>query len=130
MSIAMIGWVMLIGFPSASFTDWTIWNIIVISLALAYLLLLFLPIKLNTGEKYPKGDFKNFQGIVNFFKNPKVVLVGWIHYLSFDLLVGMMIKNDALQQDIAHWQVVPCLLLTLFFGPLGVLAYFLLGLIV
>lgn len=125
MLIALIGWIVLIGFPTASFTDPFITLVIVLLLCGIYAYLLFVQ-KTPKGERYPKGNFKEFQGIVNFFKNPKVVLVGWVHFLAFDLMVGLYIKNDALANDFSFWWVIPSLILTILFGPLGLLSYFLL----
>ncbi len=125
MLIALIGWIALIGFPASNFTDSFIMQIIVLLLCGIYTYLLFVQ-KTPKGEWYPKGNFKDFQGIVNFFKNPKVVLVGWVHFLAFDLMVGLYIKNDALANDFSFWWGIPSLLLTILFGPLGLLSYFLL----
>jgi len=125
MFIALVGWIILIGFPKADFTDTFITLIIVLLLSCIYGYLLFFQ-KTPKGERYPRGNFKHFQGIVNFFKNPKVVLVGWVHLLAFDLMVGLFIKNDALANEFSFWWIIPSLILTILFGPLGLLSYFLL----
>jgi len=49
---------------------------------------------------------------------------GWIHYLAFDLMVGLFIVTDAARLGIAHWWLLPALFLTLMFGPAGLLLYF------
>jgi hypothetical protein len=46
-----------------------------------------------------------------------------IHYAAFDLLVGRWILNDSKKENIKHWFVAPCLVLTMMFGPLGFLSY-------
>jgi hypothetical protein len=46
--------------------------------------------------------------------------------LAFDLVVGAWESRDARQAGIAHWKVVPCLLLTFLLGPMGLLVYLLL----
>ena len=61
--------------------------------------------------------------MVSLFKSPRVVLAGWIHYLAFDLMVGLYIVIDASRLGIAHWWLIPALLLTLMFGPAGLLLY-------
>lgn len=125
MFIALLGWILLIGFPKADFTDPMVTKVIILLLCGIYAYLLFLQ-KTPKGERYPRGNFKHFQGIVNFFKNPKVVLVGWVHFLAFDLMVGLYIKEDAFANEFSFWWIIPSLLLTILFGPLGLLSYFLL----
>lgn len=53
-------------------------------------------------------------------------LVGWIHYLAFDLFVGAWITRDAMRRDFDRWALIPCLFFTLMFGPAGLLLYLLL----
>ncbi len=62
MFIALIGWMILIGFPTANFTDFFITLVIVSLLCSIYAYLLFFQ-KTPKGELYPKGNFKDFQGI-------------------------------------------------------------------
>jgi hypothetical protein len=64
--------------------------------------------------------------VAQLFYNPWFLLAGWIHYLAFDLFVGCWQVRHAQQQGIPHWMVVPCLILTFLFGPMGWLMYFVL----
>jgi hypothetical protein len=57
------------------------------------------------------------------FSNPWLLLAGWIHYLAFDLLVGSWEARDAHDRGVRHLLVVPCLILTFLFGPIGWLIY-------
>lgn len=126
-AIAMLGWVLLFFVPSWQYTDTTILSALAVSLALIYGYLIFIK-RDEDGIKYPKGNFSTLDGVVNLFKNPRAVLAGWIHYLAFDLLIGLMIKNEAQELAINHWYILPCLFLTLMFGPLGYLSFFILKL--
>ena len=126
--LALAGWLLLVIFHQKSWLDQTLIYGLIGLLALFYIYSLFV-LKNIKGERYPKGSFSNYQGVVNFFKNPRVVLAGWIHYLAFDLLAGIWIKNDALAHDITFWWIVPSLFLTLMFGPLGLLSYLILKLL-
>lgn len=125
--ICLIGWILLIGFPRWEHTDTVIVSMVVMLLCAIYVYALFIH-KNISGETYPRGNFSSLKGVVNLFKNPRAVLAGWIHYLAFDLMVGLYIKNDALAHDMSFWFVIPCLLLTLLFGPAGLLLYVLLKL--
>jgi len=75
-------------------------------------------------------DFSSFEFVVQMFKNPNAVFVGWTHYLVFDCLVGRMIVMDSVlcgASLVFHFlAIVPSLFLTLMFGPTGWLTYMLL----
>jgi uncharacterized membrane protein YhdT len=121
--LAISCWLFLIFFPKLSFTNNYVVLIIVALLCSLYGFLLFK--KNHDDTVYPKGSFSTLEGICNLFKNPKGVLIGWIHYLAFDLMVGLYIKGQAMEIGIPHWIQIPCFLLTLLFGPLGLLLFFL-----
>ena len=57
------------------------------------------------------------------FQNDYIVVGAWIHYLVFDLFIGAWESRDAVRKGIPHWQLVPCLVLTLFAGPIGLMLY-------
>ncbi len=58
-----------------------------------------------------------------FFTYKPAVVAGWIHYLVFDLFVGAWEVRDARRRGVNHLAVVPCLLLTLLLGPIGLMLY-------
>jgi uncharacterized membrane protein YhdT len=126
--LAISCWLFLILFPNVSFT----YNYVLLSsialLCFLYGFLLFFKANHDKTE-YPKGNFSSLEGVCNLFKNPKGVLIGWIHYLAFDLMVGLYIKTEATQLGIPHWLQIPCFILTLIFGPLGLLLFFLIKII-
>ncbi len=64
--------------------------------------------------------FSSLAGVIQAFSSPWVALAGWVHYLCFDLFVARWIMNDA--PDAGH-RLSPILLLTLLFGPAGLLCY-------
>ena len=57
------------------------------------------------------------------FADPWLLLAGWVHYLVFDLFLGAWEVRDAQRLRIPHLLVVPCLVLTFLFGPVGLLLY-------
>jgi hypothetical protein len=57
------------------------------------------------------------------FSVPHIVVAGWIHYLIFDLFVGAWETRDAQRRGIPHLLVIPCLIVTLMIGPVGLLLY-------
>ena len=62
-------------------------------------------------------------GVVQLFSSPALALVGWVHYLCFDLFVGAWMGRDAQRLGLPHLAVGPRLVATLFYGPAGLLAY-------
>ena len=101
-------------------------GIIVSLLSFIYSYLVFFGKRHDDPTLKIRGSFWSLKGVMGLFQSPRAVLAGWIHYLAFDLMIGLYILNDAAIHNIAHWMLIPCLLLTLLFGPAGLLAYFLL----
>lgn len=100
-------------------------------LALAYSLL-FVPI--ITGLIDPVGpdggtaDLTSLSGVMSFFDSKGGATVGWIHYLTLDLLTGLWVARNADRYGYARWLQVPILFFTLMAGPLGLMLYLLLRL--
>jgi hypothetical protein len=69
------------------------------------------------------GTFSTLPGVAELFANPWLLLAGWLHYLAFDLLIGAWEARDSVERGIPRWVLIPCLFLTLMFGPAGWLAY-------
>ncbi len=122
-ALAFVGWLFLIFFPSFSQLVELVVFIIVGLLGLVYGYLLFFK-KNNDTTIYPKGSFSSLEGVINLFKNPKGVLIGWVHYLAFDLMIGLYIKQEAMSIGMSHWLQIPFFLLTFILGPLGLLLFF------
>ena len=78
---------------------------------------------LATADPIEGGSFGSLDSLTLLFTSKQFVLVGWIHYLVFDLFVGAWEARDAARHGISRWVLVPCLLLTFLFGPSGLLLY-------
>jgi hypothetical protein len=70
-----------------------------------------------------EGSFTTLDGVASLFSNPWLLLAGWLHYLAFDLLIGTWEARDARERGVPQLVLVPCLFLTLMFGPGGWLLY-------
>jgi predicted membrane channel-forming protein YqfA (hemolysin III family) len=114
----MIAWLALILVPHVRGTLRLISMLWISLLALLYTVLILL-----YWGKTP-GGFTTLSEVAQLFKNPWFLLAGWVHYLAFDLFVGCWEVRDSQQQGIPHWMVIPCLILTFLFGPIGWLSYF------
>ncbi len=72
----------------------------------------------------PQGaSFFTLDGVVRIFTTPRTIAACWVHYLVFDLFVGSWEARDARRVGVPHLALVPCLGLTLLFGPVGLLSY-------
>ena len=83
---------------------------------------------LALGSIYAISDgvgFTSIAGVSALFDHPNGVIIGWSHYLVFDLFVGAWIGRDAMRRGLPHLAVAPCLIATFIFGPVGLLAYML-----
>lgn len=69
------------------------------------------------------GGMSSLAGVKALFTSDGVLLLGWVHYLCFDLVVGSWEVRDAQRHGVPHLLVVPCLGLTLMLGPVGFLSY-------
>lgn len=68
-------------------------------------------------------DFGSLASVMALFTEENAVLGGWVHYLAFDLIVGMYILDQNKTLRIKHWLIVPCLLCTFMLGPIGFLLF-------
>jgi hypothetical protein len=69
------------------------------------------------------GGFGTLAQVHALFTNDWLLLAGWVHYLAFDLFVGSWKVRDAQKHGISHLFVIPGLVLTFMFGPIGFLLY-------
>jgi hypothetical protein len=62
-------------------------------------------------------------GIRSLFMSDGGIVLGWTHYLAFDLFVGLWISRDADAKGFSRWVQLPVLLLTFLAGPIGLLVW-------
>ena len=117
-------WVLLIVAPDASLTRRYVHSgLIPLLMAAAYAALLFTGMVL--GQSAEGAGMGSLAGVMALLSHPVGALTGWAHFLAFDLFVGAWIARDARALGMGHAGTVPCLLLTLVFGPLGLAAHLL-----
>ena len=120
-------WALLIFLPRAGITQKLVHSMLYpVGLGLFYLGCMVISMAFGvTGHVAFEGpvDFTTLEGVRNIFGNDMGVLVGWAHFLVFDLFVGAWEARDADRRGIAHWLLIPCLLLTFMLGPVGLLLY-------
>ena len=120
--VAMLGWALLVLAPRWRGTRWLVHRgVLPLALAATYGLLIATH---YLGAHGQQGGFASLAQVAALFQDPWALLAGWVHYLCFDLFTGAWEARDAQRRNLPHWLLVPCLLLTFLFGPLGLLLYF------
>ena len=71
------------------------------------------------------AGFSTFEGVIKIFSNLWLIDAAWAHIVGIDLVIGMLIKNDATKHGMPYGLVVILLLVTIVFTPLGLLLYLL-----
>ena len=117
-SAALASWLLLVVLPGKRWVNRTLAGVVVpAAFGVVYATIM--------AVHFPQSDggFSSLPDVAMLFSNPWLLLAGWIHYLAFDLLAGSWESRDARKRGISHLLVVPCLILTFLFGPVGWLVY-------
>ena len=117
-AIAALSWLLLAGLPGRRWVaDVVTGKAVPVLFAVLYVAIVL------TKFAGAEGSFSTLDGVATLFANPWLLLAGWLHYLAFDLLIGTWEARDARERGVSQLVLVPCLFLTLMFGPAGWLAY-------
>jgi hypothetical protein len=70
-------------------------------------------------------DFTDYsiEGLRALFMSGGGIVLGWTHYLAFDLFVGLWIARDADSKGFSRLAQLPVLFVTLMVGPIGLLIW-------
>ena len=73
----------------------------------------------------PPADILNYTlpGLRALFMSDGGIVLGWTHYLAFDLFVGQWIARDADNKGVHRLVQLPVLFITLMAGPIGLLLW-------
>ncbi|MEM8696379.1 MAG: ABA4-like family protein [Pseudomonadota bacterium] len=86
--------------------------------ALFIMLMFFTP---AAGAEGP--DFTTIEGVRTVFATDAGLTLGWVHYLAFDLFVGLWVAKTADAIGLSRIAQAPILLATFLFGPFGLLIF-------
>lgn len=127
---ALLGWVILAFAPKRAHVVPLVFFAGVVLLACLYagLIIPLMAGVISDGGPIgrPPADFTTLAGVMALFDSPGGATIGWIHYLAFDLFVGIWIARNADAHKISRWLQAPILFFTLMAGPIGLLLYLLL----
>ncbi|CAN5181913.1 ABA4-like family protein [soil metagenome] len=114
-------WLLMFVAPGSIVTRYVVYSYLYpMLLGIVYVVLLVLTLQTSS------GDFGSLAGVKELFSSEWAVVLGWVHYLVFDMFVGSWELQDSRKNGISHWLVLPCLFFTLMLGPVGLLMYLLL----
>jgi len=116
-AIVIPAWLALIFFPGKAWRNTAIYTFCIL-MALIYVWYV-----LGSLSSFDPSAFGSLAGVKDLFTNDEAVLAGWVHYLTFDLLIGNWVVNQSRKFDIKHLLVVLCLFGCFMFGPLGFLLF-------
>jgi hypothetical protein len=118
-SVAALCWLPLVFAPRSAFTArYTSTPLAPLAFAVVYAVLVGV-MWLTPGD----GGMDSLASLRQGFARDPVLLLAWVHYLSFDMMVGFWEVRDSRRLGLSPWLVAPCLVGTFLLGPLGLLAY-------
>ncbi|MBU2607620.1 MAG: DUF4281 domain-containing protein [Alphaproteobacteria bacterium] len=118
----MPAWLLLAILPRAPITQALVHSgLYPLVLGVFYIVVMVMTLFFGMGAE--GGGFSSAAGVSQLFSHPLGILVGWSHYLVFDLFVGAWQARDAQRRGVPHLALVPCLFFTLMLGPVGLLLY-------
>ncbi len=74
--------------------------------------------------KIEGGGFNTLQEVKNLMAADAGAFAGWVHYLAFDLFVGLWVAENADRLKLHRIFQIPILFATFMFGPLGLLMFY------
>lgn len=117
--IALPMWILMILLPKWKVTKFLM-DFKIIPVLLAVIYAVYIIQALMAGGMM---DFGSLDSVMALFTDETAVLAGWVHYLAFDLLVGMWILEQNRKVGIHQALIAVCLLGTFMFGPIGFLLF-------
>jgi hypothetical protein len=123
-------WALLVILPRWRFTQLLVHSI-ALPLALALLYAYLVSANALFGAGLPSdARLEALPETLRHLFAPETAVAAFVHLMLFDLFVGAWQVRDAARRRMPHLLVVPCLGLTLLSGPLGLLLYLALRLVV
>lgn len=128
-ALAIAGWLALAVLPRGPTVMSFVLYAGVAMLCLTYAVLFVLlfgnvvdPIRMAGAPPSNPLDY-SVDGLQSLFMSKGGVVIGWTHYLAFDLFVGLWIAKDADNKGFSRLVQVPFLFATLMAGPVGLFAW-------
>jgi Domain of unknown function (DUF4281) len=116
--VAFCAWIALIFFPR-----WPVLRKMIAGGVLTGLCFVYSGLALAFFARSEGGGFATLPQVMKLFSYEPLVLAGWVHYLAFDLFVGLWIAKRADHHGIHRCIQGIVLFCTFMFGPFGLALY-------
>ena len=124
---AVLAWLLLLVFPRRPLTHSAIMYLGVGLLGFIYTVTLLSVMGGLVDPVQAPGNgeagFTSIEGVRAFFGSDGGVVIGWTHYLAFDLFTGLWISRDADAKGFSRLFQTPFLVLTFLVGPVGLFSW-------
>ena len=128
-AVALLGWLALAALPRREGTlAGVLWaGIALLCAAYAAMFIGLMGGFVDPGRDSAAPAFEySVDGLRAAFASRGAIVVGWTHYLAFDLFVGLWIARDAHSRGVGRIMQLPFLFATFMAGPIGLLSWLLL----
>lgn len=126
-ALAILAWLVLLFAPRKPLAHSVVLYLGVAMLCLIYTVCfaLFLSGSVDTGALPGGGEpgFGSIEAVRALFMSDGGVVIGWTHYLAFDLFTGLWIARDADAKGFSRIVQAPFLAVTFTAGPIGLLSW-------
>lgn len=126
-ALAIGGWIVLAFLPRRPLAHSAVLFLGVGLLCLIYAVCfaLFLSGSVDVGQQPGSGapGMGSIEAVRALFMSDAGVVIGWTHYLAFDLFTGLWIARDADAKGFSRPVQLPFLAMTFIAGPIGLLAW-------
>ena len=117
-TLALVAWIALSVAPyNAQVQKWVLGGVVVIFAGIYAILYV------GSFDGAMMNELATLDGLTALFSNKQAVILGWTHYLAFDLVAGIYIVRNAQTHEICSRAILPFLWFTFMAGPLGWLMY-------
>jgi len=122
-------WLLLVFIPNHAITKIFCHSIIVpLLLTIAYV---FVARQIILEGSILKGFnlYLGLDGLNEIYSNESLRLVFWLHFLAISLFIGSWIARDCQRYMVPKILSIPCIIITYFAGPVGIVTYWLIRII-
>ena len=117
-TLALVAWIALSVAPyNAQVQKWVLGGVVLILAGLYAILFV------GSFDGAMMSELATLDGLMGLFSNKQAVVLGWTHYLAFDLVAGIYIVRNAQTHEISSRAILPFLWFTFIAGPLGWFMY-------